>query len=342
MKNDKLVSVIIPCLNEENSIEKCLSSIANSDYPLDLIEVLVIDGYSTDKTLQIVDDFQRNDSLKVIVLYNEAKQQNLALNIGIDNAHGEIILRLDAHATIATNYIKESVDFLLNINPEADAVGAPIKTKAMNSSIIGNGIALVMSSKFGVGSSSFRTSQSRNSNKIIATDSIPYGCYKKEVFNEIGKYNEELFCTEDLDFHYRMKKAGKNIFINYKIFNIYHSRNSFFSFIKQTFRNGRWSILPIAITGTNIFSIKHIIPLIFTLSIILLAVLSTNYYEAKILLYIEIIFYIIIALFFSIINSYEHKNIFLLILLPPLYCILHFVYGLGSLSALPSLLQIKK
>ena len=139
-----------------------------------------------------------------------------------------------------------------------------------------------------------------------------------------------------------MSKAGKKIFLNNKILNTYHSRTSLSSFIKHTFRNGRWSILPISITGNNIFSFRHLIPLIFTSSIIFLSIFSLKIQLALALLLLEIFLYISIAVSFSIANSIKHKNLFLLFILPILYFSLHFFYGLGSISALNSLLKIKR
>ena len=173
-----------------------------------------------------------------------------------------------------------------------------------------------MSSRFGVGDSSFRTLKYYDGNKFMETDTIPYGCYKKEVFNEVGLYNEQLFCSEDLDFHSRMKKSGKVIFINKSLHNIYHSRSKLLDFIKHAFRNGKWSIIPISITGNNIFSIRHMIPLIFSMSIIIAPFLSTISSSIFSLFIFEIALYSSLSTGFSFVNCIKHKDIRLLFILP--------------------------
>ncbi len=341
MKNDIFVSIIIPCLNEEENVIRCLDSILKSEYPKNLIEIIIVDGLSTDNTIQLIKDYAKNNEILIRLYSNKKRQQNFALNIGIKKAKGDMIIRLDTHATIHQDYIKDSVTYLFEENPSADAVGSPIITKPIKNTLIGRSISVVMSSRFGVGNSSFRT-EDKTKNNYISADTIPYGCYKKSVFSDIGLYNEKLFCTEDLDFHSRMKKNGKKIFLNLKNRNIYHSRYKYIDFIKHAFRNGIWSILPITISENFIFSIRHMIPITFVLSIISLSILSLLFPLVKYLLITEIILYASLAIAFSIINALHHREIMFFLILPILYFNLHFCYGLGSISVLHTLFISKK
>ena len=336
MNNKIKVSVIIPCLNEEENIIRCLNSIAESTYPKHLLEIIIIDGLSQDNTIPLINNFKLENDISIEVYDNIKKQQNFALNIGIKKAKGDMIIRLDTHATIDSNYIKDSVEYLFEKNTGADAVGSPILTKPIKNTLIGRCIAVVMSSKFGVGNSSFRTDQS-SKNKYYLVDTIPFGCYKKTVFDEIGNYNEKLFCSEDLDFHARMRKKGKKLFLNTGILNTYYCRYKYIHFIKHAFRNGIWSILPMSITESFIFSIRHLIPITFTSSLVALSILSLWLPFFKYLLFLEVALYSSLAIIFSLSNAIEHKNIFYFITLPILYFTLHFCYGLGSLSVLDTL-----
>ena len=118
------VSIIIPCRNEEKYIGKCLQSIIEQNYPKDNLEVLVVDGMSEDRTREIVENYSQKYSF-IKLFDNPKKFTPFGLNIGIKEAKGEIIMRMDAHAGYEKDYISKCVRYLENY--DADNVGGAMK-----------------------------------------------------------------------------------------------------------------------------------------------------------------------------------------------------------------------
>ncbi len=140
------VTIIIPCWNEEKFIQKCLESIINQNYPKDKMEILVVDGMSEDKTREIIVDYSKRFSF-IKLVDNPKKFTPFALNIGIKNSGGEIIIRMDAHAGYEKDYISKCVKYQKEYN--ADNIGGSIKTLPSQKTILSKAIALVLYSFFG-------------------------------------------------------------------------------------------------------------------------------------------------------------------------------------------------
>ena len=320
--NLPFVSIIMPIRNEEEFISKSLSSVLNQNYPSKLIEIIVVDGRSTDKTREIVLKFiEENKEHKILLLDNPYKIVPYALNIGLKQAKGDIIIRVDGHCEIQSDYIYKIIETFKRTN--ADCVGGLQKSFAKG--LIGKSIALATSSLFGVGSAKFRYSE-----KAGWSDTVYLGAYKKEVFSKIGYFDEELVCNQDDEFNYRLIQASGKIYLEPSIKTIYYCRTNLKDLARQYFRYGFWKVRVFQKRG-KIISYRHIIPSIFVLvlliSLILSIVMRTNFY-----FFIVFIPYLIINLFFSILGS--RKDISTLFLLPFCFFIIHFSYGLGFLLGL--------
>lgn len=184
MSNLPLVSIVIPSRNEEKFIGMCLDSIIANDYPKDKIEVLIVDGVSEDGTREIVEKYvQQYPFIKI--LDNLKKNTPCALNIGIKNAKGDIIMKMDAHTTYKKDYVSNCVKYLDKY--KADNVGGILKMIPRDSNVIARAIVLSFSCPFGVGNSYFRTGCERP--KWV--DTVAFGCYRREVFEKFGLYNCE-------------------------------------------------------------------------------------------------------------------------------------------------------
>ena len=116
-KEPPLVSVIIPCRNEADFIEATIKSLLDNDYPADKLEVLVVDGMSTDGTREVIQRFSKQYS-QVSLLDNDRGIVSTAMNRGIRTAKGEIVIRVDGHAEVAKDFINENVMQIQN-RPEA-------------------------------------------------------------------------------------------------------------------------------------------------------------------------------------------------------------------------------
>ena len=180
-----LVSVIVPSRNEAHRIGPCLESILGNDYPSDRLEILVVDGMSDDGTRTVVESFgARFPQLRLVS--NDRKITPAALNLGIAAAQGSVIVRMDAHVEYPRDYISALVALLEESG--ADNVGGVCRTLPANDSPIARAVALGMSHPLGVGNSHFRIGTSENR----WVDTVPFGCYRREVFDRIGTFDEEL------------------------------------------------------------------------------------------------------------------------------------------------------
>jgi len=319
------ISIIIPILNEENYIASCLDSVLLSDYPSESMEILLIDGMSNDSTRNIIVAYQKKYDF-ITLINNPEKIVPVAMNIGITNAKGDYICRLDAHAKYPKNYISKLLEWSIKL--DADNVGAVCETGRKSNTNVAKAIQFVMSDKFGVGNSLFRLGVT----EPIEVDTVPFGFYKKEVFSDMGMYDERLIRVQDLEFNKRLKKNNGKIFLVPDVKCTYYPREDLGTFFKNRFQTGRWVILAAYFTKSikNI-SIRHLVPLLFDLTIILgfiLGFISEIYWYALIAL---IIFYGTLLF----LRAYRQKRSLLLSFhICIAYFILHFSYGLGSIKGI--------
>jgi len=319
------VSVIIPCRNEEKYIGQCLDSVIAQDFPKENLEVLVIDGTSGDKTKEVVKKYSDKHSF-VKVLDNPQKFIPFALNIGIKNAKGEIIIRLDAHASYGKDYISKSLKYLTEYN--ADNVGGIIKTLPAKATLTAKSIAFCLSSFFGVGNSFFR----RGSEKPREADTVLGGCYKKEIFEKIGLFNEKLLRSEDIELNKRLRKAGGKIILVPDIVAFYYPQADFKSFLRHNFTDGIWATYPLKF-GVKIFSFRHLIPLFFVLGFLAGLILGLFSLWGKVIFVVIFGIYLLLSLFFSLKPAVKDDPRYLFSL-PIAFFSRHFGYGLGSLWGL--------
>jgi len=328
------VSVIVPCLNEERFISKCLKSIIDSGWPKELMEVLVVDGRSKDRTRDIVKDY--SDKYQFVKLLDNPRIITpAAMNIGIENSRGEIIIKMDAHSVYPEDYILKCVKYLKEW--DADNVGGVLVTLPADESTVAKSIAISLSHMFGAGNSYFRI----GSQLPREVDTVAFGCYKKSIFEKVGLFDERMAKIEDLELNFRLRKAGGRImlFPDIKI-HYYPSSKDLKDFFWHNFTDGIWTTFPLKF-GVKIFSLRHLIPLIFVLVIIFSLILAPFFWQAWIIFNLFFSIYLIVNLFFSIKISLKEKDFKYLFLMPPAFIIRHFGYGLGSLWGLLKILTGK-
>lgn len=299
------VSVIIPCRNEESFIAECLDSVALQDFPKSNLEVLVVDGISEDKTKQIVREYQEKYPF-VKLLENPNKVTPYGLNIGIKAAKGNIIIRMDAHAKYKDTYISQCVDYLEK--SKADNVGGAIITVPAKNTLTAKAITICLGHFFGAGSSLFRTGVE----KPTWVDTVFGGCYKKEVFDKIGLFNENLIRSQDIELNLRLKKAGGKILLAPDIISYYYPKSTLKDFFLHNVKDGVWAILPLKFVKIP-FGLRHYIPLIFFLTLLL-----------------SIWPYILVSLYFSFKIALKEKDNRLFFVMPLVFGARHIGYGLGS------------
>ncbi len=320
-KNLPLVSVIIPCRNEEEFISRCLDSIVAQDYPKDGLEVLIIDGMSKDRTRRIVKRYESKYPF-IRLIDNPKYVSPTALNIGIKLAKGTTIFWLSAHCYVEHNFVRQSVDALQRTS--ADCVGGPIT--AVGEKFWEKVISLVLWSPFGVGNSKFRYSQ-----KEQYVDTLAFAAYRRDVFDRVGLFDEKLYRNQDNDLNYRLRKMGGKLFMTPKIKSYYFCPSTPPKLWKKGFKNGFWNIMVLK-EGNKCMSIRHFIPLLFILALIISGMSMIFNQVGRMAFASIILVYFILALIFSI-QAGNKRSIYILIL-PCIFLSYHISYGVGSLVGL--------
>jgi GT2 family glycosyltransferase len=320
-QNTPFISAIIPNRNEEKYLPDCLQSICESDYPKDQMEVLVVDGLSTDRSRAIVAEFSSKHPF-IRLIDNPKLILAAAWNIGVKESQGNVVFAMNAHAVIEPNYFRVCLKYLESHH--ADCVGPVIETHPQDETVLGKSIAAALSSPFGVGQSRFRTGV----DKPTWVDTVHCCAYRKEVFQRIGFYNEELVRSQDIDLHMRLKRTGGRILLVPDIKIHYFTRSSLKGFVKYGFINGYWVSRPYCF-GAFMAGIRHMVPMVFFLSLLLPTLVGAFYPPALFLPAVTLALYFILAFTVSARTAFEKKSIFYFLLMPAVFFCFHLTYGIG-------------
>lgn len=328
-----MISVICPIYNEEKYIGKCIESIMQQDYPKEDMEVLFVDGMSTDKTRSIISEYlPRCPYLRVVD--NPHRIVPYAMNKGIEESKGDVIIRIDAHTSYERNYFSALVSRLYEL--DADDVGAVCKTDVLNKTPKTLAIREVLSNKFGVGNSVFRTGV----DKVMEVDTVPFGCWRREVFDKYGLYDTRLVRNQDIELSKRILRGGGKIFIVPDTFCTYYARETYRALSRNNYQNGKWNILTVYYTKQfNSLSLRHFVPMVFVLSLIL-PLLSSIIWLPLIWIAVASLSAYFLALTAICIKLSVNKRLNIFFLLCSFF-VLHLSYGCGSLAGCFSVLKLK-
>jgi len=257
------ISLVLPIRNEERYIEACVESIFRQDYPAEKMEVIFVDGRSGDRTVDILRGMQKKYP-QIRILDNPNKTVPYAMNIGIRASTAPIIVRLDVHAEYMPDYVRLSVETLLT--RDCDNVGGVVETRGRG--FMGEAIAAMLSTPLGVGNSQFRTT-----NEDAYVDTLPFGCFRRELFDRIGFYDERMTRNQDNELNYRIRKNGGKVFLNHRVRSIYYCRDTLKGILRMGFTNGKWNVITMALVPGSM-SLRHFVPLAFVLSTIFLVLMT--------------------------------------------------------------------
>lgn len=321
MLMDKL-SIIIPCRNEEKYIEDCIISLLSMKNNLLLKEIIVVDGKSDDNTVKIVNKLRTQfENIKLVI--NDKKITPVALNLGIKSAEGNYIMIASAHSKFSENYISVLMENLKEL--DCDCVGGVLKTDVKVKNKKSLSICRVLSNKFGVGNSMFRI----GTQLPVMVDIVPFGLYKKNIFYEVGFYNEKLKRNQDMEFAKRLLQNGKKIYLIPSAECVYFAREEYIPLAKNNFGNGEWILLTTYLTKkTSSLSLRHFIPLLFIISIIVPCVLMPLSRYFGLITLTVLISYISLI---SIVSKHIKDKSTTFIYIFWTFIVVHFSYGLGSL-----------
>jgi glycosyltransferase involved in cell wall biosynthesis len=319
-----LISVIVPVRNEAVHLERCLNSIRSQSLHNATLEILVIDGESTDQTREIVKNLQKTDP-RIYLLENPQKTAPYALNIGLQSARGEVLVRVDGHCELAADYLQLCLDILTS-KPMAGCVGGRLHNQG--TTWWSEAIALGMSSPFGVGNALFRYTR-----QACEVDTLAFGAYRREVIEQVGLFNQSLTRNQDDEYNFRVRAAGWIIWLDPRIQASYYTRSSLQALWKQYYQYGYWKIKVLRQYPRSL-QIRHLIPGLFVLALsggVLTSCLSPG---GWLLLSAIIAPYLWLNLYFSIKQGFKSSCIFIPALLL-IFPTLHLAYGLGFLMGLP-------
>ncbi len=321
------VSIVVACRNEEAFIGDCLDSILANDYPKDLLEVLVVDGVSDDGTRVIVESYSERFPF-VRLVDNPRRLASTAFNLGIQHAFGDVVMIMGAHSTYATDYISRCVR--ASTESGADNVGGIIRVMPRTPGLLGNALAFALGHRFGVGNAHFRC----ETNRRRWADTVFGGCYRREVFEKVGLFNEQLVFNQDIEFNLRLGRAGGRILLDPEIVSDYQARSDLKSFWKHNFRNGSWVVFSLLFCDGIPFSWRHLIPLGFVTALVGFGTLSFILPHFSWMFLGISVSYLTASLIVSGAIAVRERDFRYFVVMPLAFASLHVAYGLGSLTAL--------
>ena len=315
------VSIIITARNEEKYLPMLFEDIQNQTYPLQNIEVVLMDSNSTDNTRKLMEEFKKNnENLSVQIVTNERQIQAAGFNEGVKHATGDVILKIDAHSRIPEDFVQKNVDEIL---AGAYVCGGNRPTVVDSDSDFSKTLHIVEESALGSSIANYR-----KSNVKRKVNSIFHGMYRKEVFEKVGLADERLLRTEDNEFHYRVRKAGLDIIFNPEIESYQYIRPTFTKMIQQKFANGYWIGLTSHVCR-DCLSLFHFGPGVFVATLLILMMLTPISFTP---LLTVVVLYLLAVLGLSIFEISKQKFNPTLLLIPFVMIAVHFAYGIGTIK----------
>lgn len=325
------ITIVCPVYNEKKYISACLDSILNQDFCKKNMEVLFIDGMSTDGTREVINDYILKYSF-IFLLDNPDKTVPYALNIGINAAKGDIIIRLDGHCVYPSNYVPVLAKYLNDLN--AENVGAVWNTLPAKNTALCKAIAIGVSHKFGIGNSLHKVGVK----KVTETDTVPFGCFPRNIFDRIGFFDNDLIRNQDDEFNGRIIKNGGKIYLIPDLVIDYYARESISKMSKMFYQYGLFKPLVNKKLGSPA-TIRQFFPVLFLIGLVLGAI--TGLFSGVFAwLYIIILsFYFALSFSFSLKESLQSGEWRLSVILPVVFFVIHISYGWGYLEGIYKILM---
>lgn len=324
------VSLGVVAYNEAPVIEHILQDIANQDFPHEYIEVILVDSASTDDTKEKLEQFSRKcqelQFRRIVVADNPKRKQAAGWNVMIQEAREDIVIRIDAHASIPKDFVRKNVELhkqgeKITGGPRPNVIEQPTPWKET--------LFLAESSMFGSSIAPYRRQTGRH-----YVDSMFHAAYRREIFDEVGVFNESLGRTEDNELHYRMRKAGYQFCYDPDIISYQHIRNSFTGMLKQKYGNGYWIGKTVKVCP-GCLSIYHFVPFAFLIGIVLTTLLCVVHVPWLAMAMWGL--YWLLALIMAVAGIIGRKKFLISdLLLPVLFFLLHVTYGIGTFVGLCS------
>ncbi|HAF62311.1 MAG TPA: glycosyltransferase family 2 protein [Anaerolineaceae bacterium] len=326
-KTKHLVSVIVPCYNEENTIQLLLNSILKQDFPIRDVEVVISDAFSQDKTREKIMEFtQAHPELAVKVVDNPQCTIPAAVNAAAQASDGEYLVRLDAHSMPYPDYISTCVRDLQA--GKGTNVGGVWEIRPGTDSGIARAIAAAAANPLAVGDARYRFS-----NQEGEVDTVPFGSFRRDLFFEIGGFDESLLTNEDYEFNVRIRKQGGKIWFDPNIRCIYFARKNLNELAKQYWRYGFWKFKMLK-RYPDTLRWRQALPPVFVL-VNALGILLSPFFGWIILPYLSVLgLYCLILLLAGVREAIRRSEPGLIFFLPAAIMTMHFAWGAGFLMSI--------
>jgi succinoglycan biosynthesis protein ExoA len=316
------VSVLVPCRDEAEHIEVCLRCILAQEEPPGGFEVVVADGMSNDGTRATLARIAAEDD-RVTVVDNIGRIASTGLNAAIRRARGGILVRMDAHASYASDYLRRCVETLDASG--ADNVGGPYRTSAEGRSQ--RAVAAASASIFAVG-----RQRGRQVHYEGYANTVVFGCWRREVFDRFGLFDETLARNQDDEHNLRIVRAGGKIWQSPAIQAWYRPRSSLRALFRQYFAYGYWKV-PLILKHRGPASARHLVPAVFVLSVVALPALAL-WWGPVLWLWTGLLAVYALGVLTATLASAARAGWDLLPRLPATFCVVHAAYGLGFLAGM--------
>ena len=309
------ISVILPVLNEEPHLAESVSAVLSQDYvgPLEIILAL---GPSSDQTNVIAESLAQRDS-RIKLVMNPTGKTAAGLNLAIAASNSPVIIRVDGHAKIPSNYLSLAVSILR----ESGAVNVGGVMAAEGVTKFEVAVARAMRSPLGVGSSRFHTG-----GKAGEVDTVYLGAFRREAINAVGGFDERYTRAQDWELNHRLRKNGGKIYFDPRLQVTYRPRPNLKKLAKQYFQYGRWRrVVSRSHPGTVNF--RYLAPpftLIGTLTSLILGLLLHSIF------FLPAAVYGIFLFISSILIAKSFREFFSLLSIIPT---MHFAWGAGFITS---------
>lgn len=314
------VSIIVPCLNEQRTIGMLLDAIFNQTYPVEDIEVVIADGFSTDGTREVVEQFaNEHASLSILLVDNPKRIIPAALNVSIGHARGDYIIRLDAHSIPEPDYVALCIETIQKTG--AANVGGAWEIKPAGEEWVARSIAAAASHPLGAGDARYRYKGDAGE-----VHTVPFGAFQRSWVDRVGEFNETLLSNEDYEYNYRLRRAGGKIWFDPAIQSVYFARKDLRELMVQYLRYGYWKAMMLAQNPESL-RWRQALPAGFVFGLITLSVLALALPFTRIFLAIYVGVYAAITIGFGLVEALRRLDLGIVFGFPLALWVMHFAWG---------------